>query len=227
MAVTFDAVGTLIEPREPVGQTYARIARQHGVRLNPELLEARFREAYGNAPPLCFPDLGEEAVSHLEQEWWREVVRAVFSGVPWATVDRIFADLFRFYGGGEAWRVFSDVVPTLSELERRGIRRCVVSNFDARLFRVCADLGLAPRFDAIVVSSRAGAAKPAPEIFFRALAPLRVRPEQAVHVGDSWREDVLGAQAAGMRALWIDRSQPPTSGRIHSLETVLACFDVQ
>ena len=41
----FDAAGTLIELREPVGETYARVARAHGVALSPDQLEATFRMA--------------------------------------------------------------------------------------------------------------------------------------------------------------------------------------
>ncbi|GIW56700.1 MAG: hypothetical protein KatS3mg082_3104 [Nitrospiraceae bacterium] len=56
-AVTFDAAGTLIEPRERVGETYARVARRHGIEVDPVLAEHRFFEVYRAAAPLCFPHL--------------------------------------------------------------------------------------------------------------------------------------------------------------------------
>lgn len=220
-AVTFDAAGTLIAPREPVGQTYARIARQHGIYIEPEVLEARFRASYRNAPPLCFPHTPEGELSRAEQRWWRSIVRTVFAEVPRAVADKVFLDLFLLYGKGEAWEVFPEVRATLAELGRRGVRRAIVSNFDARLFGICTDLGLSEYFDAIVPSSRAGAAKPSPRIFWHALALLSVPAERALHVGDSWEEDVLGAAAAGMCGLWIDRTQPSEGQRIHSLAEVL------
>ncbi len=224
LAVTFDAVGTLIEPREPVGQTYAWVARRHGFSVDPDLLERRFRKLYRSASPLCFPGTPETRLLDAERQWWRKIVRGVFAELPQPIVDDVFSELFHFYGTGRAWRVYSDVIPTLAELERRGVRRCIVSNFDGRLLRICAEAGLASFFDAIVISSRAGAAKPSPQIFFQALASLAVRPDEALHIGDSWLEDVLGARAAGMWALWIDRGQPPASGRIDRLQTVLDCL---
>jgi HAD superfamily hydrolase (TIGR01509 family) len=59
-------------------------------------------------------------------------------------------------------------------------------------------------FDVIVVCGENGLPlKPAPAGFLRALATLRVRPEQAVFVGDNWATDILGARAAGMFPVWL------------------------
>jgi putative hydrolase of the HAD superfamily len=49
-----------------------------------------------------------------------------------------------------------------------------------------------------------GVAKPDPQIFERALERLAVAPEQALFVGDSLKQDVYGAQAAGLRAILFD-----------------------
>ena len=55
-AVLFDAVGTLIELREPVGETYARMARPFGVALPAWRVDDAFRRILKRAPPLVFPD---------------------------------------------------------------------------------------------------------------------------------------------------------------------------
>ena len=44
-AVFVDAAGTLLRPREPVGITYSRFARQYGYHSDPVRVEARFRDA--------------------------------------------------------------------------------------------------------------------------------------------------------------------------------------
>jgi putative hydrolase of the HAD superfamily len=80
----------------------------------------------------------------------------------------------------------------------------VVSNFDSRLEGVLTGLGLADWFETVVVSSRAGAAKPSPVPFQQALAALGLSPAQAWHVGDS-PEDEAGARAAGLRCLIVRR----------------------
>ncbi|HUG13606.1 MAG TPA: HAD family hydrolase [Thermomicrobiales bacterium] len=67
-------------------------------------------------------------------------------------------------------------------------------------------------FPVIVISGEAGVWKPDPAIFRIALELLSVIPERAVYVGDSPEHDVPGAHAAGMRAVWINRTRMPWPG---------------
>lgn len=72
--------------------------------------------------------------------------------------------------------------------------------------------GLAERFEVIAVSREVGARKPDPAIFRHALDALDVPGERAVHVGDVLERDVAGAQATGMRGVWLNRTaqtRPP------------------
>ena len=54
-------------------------------------------------------------------------------------------------------------------------------------------------------------AKPSPEPFEAALSELSVRPERAVHVGNSLRSDVAGARAAGVRTVWLAEKADPST----------------
>lgn len=67
-------------------------------------------------------------------------------------------------------------------------------------------LGLRALLPVLVTPEEAGAAKPAPRIFEVALARLGVGPAEAVLVGDSWPADVVGALAAGIRPVWLNRT---------------------
>jgi putative hydrolase of the HAD superfamily len=64
--------------------------------------------------------------------------------------------------------------------------------------------------DALVVSEEAGISKPDPRIFAIALERLGCSAGDAVMVGDSWHMDVMGARAAGIRAIWFNRLGLPT-----------------
>jgi HAD superfamily hydrolase (TIGR01509 family) len=64
--------------------------------------------------------------------------------------------------------------------------------------------GLDSFVDALVVSEEAGSSKPDPAIFRLALDRLHALPGDAVMVGDSWAADVVGARAAGIRAIWFN-----------------------
>jgi putative hydrolase of the HAD superfamily len=68
-----------------------------------------------------------------------------------------------------------------------------------------AATGLDSYFPVIVPSGEAGAWKPSPLIFERALSLAGVRPEEAIHVGDNLVNDVAGAQGAGLRGVWLNR----------------------
>lgn len=206
-AVTLDVAGTLVAPREPVGRTYARVARAHGIVADETAVERAFRDAFRAAPPLAFPDAAARERTGRERAWWRDVV-AVALGVPptHPRLDAAFDALYAHFAHGYAWRVHPDVLPALEALRTRKLRTGVVSNFDGRLPGLLDELGLGQWFDAVVWSSDVGAAKPARAIFLEAVRRLGVAPAEAVHVGDDPDADVAGAERAGMRVIQLDRS---------------------
>jgi putative hydrolase of the HAD superfamily len=205
--IFFDAAGTLLEVRGGVGEVYGRVAGQYGLRAEPEQLRQNFARWFRLQPQMAFPaDTPREKLPALEKEWWRNLVRAVLADCgAFPHFDEFFGDLFERFRTAEFWRVYDDVVPTLNELKRSGVRLGVISNFDSRLFDVLRDCGLERFFDSVHISTQVGAAKPDPAIFQAALSHHAIEPHQAVHVGDSPREDVEGALAAGIEAILLDR----------------------
>jgi putative hydrolase of the HAD superfamily len=103
------------------------------------------------------------------------------------------------------FRAYRDAAPALRALRERGLRIVVVSNWDVSLHDRLAETGLAPLVDGAVASAEFGRAKPDPAIFARALQLAGAAPEEALHAGDSLREDVEGALEAGMRAVLVAR----------------------
>lgn len=96
--------------------------------------------------------------------------------------------------------LFDDVLPVLAEL-RGMLRLGVITNGNADL----EVIGLHHHFEVALSSARFGRAKPDPAIFLAACAAMGVAPAEAVYVGDDLRLDVQGAQAAGLRAVWMNR----------------------
>lgn len=64
-------------------------------------------------------------------------------------------------------------------------------------------LGIADRFETVVHAGYDAPSKPSPEPFYEALSTIGVEPAAALHVGNSLRSDVAGAQAAGVRSAWL------------------------
>lgn len=117
---------------------------------------------------------------------------------------------------------YPDALPALRWARQRGMRIVVVSNWDSALPEVLGRVGLRESLDEVVTSAVAGVAKPDPEIFARALAEAGVGAAHALHVGDSLAEDVAGARAAGIRAVWLDRSRSglPAAGDVAPISSL-------
>jgi len=103
----------------------------------------------------------------------------------------------------------------LDRLARRGLRLGLISNIDAASRPLIGRLGLSRWFPEPTLSCDAGASKPSPRIFERELGRLDASADAAVMVGDSWTSDVVGALAAGMRAIWIDRGDDAIARMLH------------
>ena len=205
--VFFDAAGTLMRPVRPVGESYALVAGSYGMSVPAAEVSARFRACFGNAPPLAFPGAKNNGLRELERDWWKALVARVFE--PYGRFewfDEYFTDLFAYFARADSWRLFPETAETLASLKRRGLKLAVISNFDSRLFGILEGLGVAPKFESILISSHAGYAKPAPEIFRLALEQSRTTPEEALHVGDSVEKDAEGARVAGIQGVLLDRN---------------------
>jgi putative hydrolase of the HAD superfamily len=201
-----DAMGTLIGLREPVGHTYARVAAAHGLSLNPQRIEQGFRQAYSQAPPLAFPGLAGAELRQAELTWWCGRIEHSLAAAGAAAMPAALGEaLFNHYADAAAWQVYADVVEQLPRWCQRGLKLAVVSNFDSRLPGLLEQLGLSRWLAAVVVSSSAGAAKPAAAPFRIALEQLQLEAGQVWHVGDS-AEDVAGAAAAGLACIRVRRS---------------------
>ncbi len=207
--VFFDAAGTLFETRQPVGELYAQVARGFGANVSGREVSAAFRHSFGNAPGLAFgPGHSPAELRRLEREWWRARVAETFAGLhQFDDFDAYFTALFEFFGDASNWVVYDDVVPALEQLRGAGLRLSVISNFDARLYHLLEGLGLQRYFESVTISSEAGYAKPAPELFKFALARTGTSADQALHVGDAPHLDVAGANAAGIEAVLIRRPE--------------------
>ncbi|OHV08373.1 HAD family hydrolase [Kushneria phosphatilytica] len=94
-----------------------------------------------------------------------------------------------------------EVPDMLTEFRQRGLKMAAITNGNADIRR----LGLAEHFDLIIPAGEWLAPKPDARCFLAALAHLGIgAPRQAMHVGDSWRDDVLPAHHLGMPVAWID-----------------------
>jgi putative hydrolase of the HAD superfamily len=92
----------------------------------------------------------------------------------------------------------------LQLVRRAGVGAAVISNSNGSVRSILDALGLGRHLDFVLDSSEVGVEKPDVRIFQLALERARVRPTEAVYVGDLYSIDVIGARAAGMGAVLLD-----------------------
>lgn len=80
---------------------------------------------------------------------------------------------------------------------------------------ILSDHGILHYFDALVFSDEVKLVKPNPDLFRACLTILDSAPQETIHVGDSFKSDIVGAIDAGMRTIWVKtREQDQRQGYV-------------
>jgi putative hydrolase of the HAD superfamily len=196
-AVLFDAAETLFTTRGSVGEIYAAIARQYGSTAAPDLIQAAFRRHFRGSGPLSIQD---------EKMFWKDVVYRVFNEVGMVKDFDAFFDLvYEKFRGAQGWMLFPETLDTLKQLKSLELKLGIISNFDSRIYPVLESLDIRDFFDAVIISSEVGYAKPSRQIFAAAVQALAVPAEEILMVGDSLDDDVDAAARCGLKAILVDR----------------------
>ena len=202
-AVLLDALGTLVSLEAPAGALRAELGRRFEISIS----ESEAQTAMSAEMAYYRTHLDEGRDAPTLEALRRRCARIVRDELPEAS-GALGVDLGRLTEALLASLHFSaypDAVPALRRLRAVGSRLVVVSNWDVSLPDVLERVGLASLLDGVVTSAGVGARKPARAIFEEALRVAGVARAQALHVGDGLEEDVEGALAAGIEAVYLAR----------------------
>jgi putative hydrolase of the HAD superfamily len=121
---------------------------------------------------------------------------------------------------GTLWtHVERGTLETLAQLKDRGFTLGVVSNADGRVESFLELVGMTPYLDFVVDSGNVGVEKPNPRIFEIALERADAKPSEAVHVGDVYEVDVVGARAAGIEPIMIVSNGGPAPSDVRVIRS--------
>jgi putative hydrolase of the HAD superfamily len=197
-AVLFDVDFTLFRPGPELGpEGYRRVGERHGLDLDPG--------RYDGARAAAIATLqAERDLVHDEEVWiaFTEEIVLGMGGDP-SGARACATDLVGRWERHENFSLYEDSLPVLEELRRHGLKIGLVSNGQRDLDEFAVHHAL--DVDAVVGSKAHGRKKPHPSIFVAALEALGVAPEEAAMVGDSLEDDIEGARALGIRAIFLDR----------------------
>lgn len=205
-AVFFDFYNTLVQFWPPLDQIQQAACREFGLNVSEEGIKRGYAVAdiYFNREnerkPLALRSEEDrlEFFAHYEQ--------MILSNAGLSVSLDLASRVWQMAGSvPKDFMPFDDSIPALAKLHAAGYRLGVISNLRRDMAQLSHRLGMGPYLDYFVNSEEAGAEKPNAAIFLAALEQATVHPEQAVHVGDQHRSDVLGARAAGIHPVLIDR----------------------
>jgi putative hydrolase of the HAD superfamily len=200
--VVFDVVGTLIEPSPSVAVAYQRAASRHGLTVDTDVIQQRFKAAWRRQEMVDAAAVPAFATSRgREAERWRAIVDDVFSGS--AASAAIFADLWGHFGLVEAWQPLAHGSDLVRRALDAGVTVALASNFDERLLAIAERLEPLSWVPHVFASSEIGWRKPAPEFFRWVERRLGCGPDEVLLVGDDPELDVAAARRAGWRSLGI------------------------
>src|SRR5579883_775854 len=105
----------------------------------------------------------------------------------------------------ESFEVRAEVIQALSWAKSK-YRTAMISNFGyaPALYESLDRFGIRDAFELVVVSAEVGWCKPHRFIFDHALEKLKIRPSEALFLGDQLYIDVYGALNAGMDVVWVE-----------------------
>lgn len=198
-AVIFDLDDTLYD--------YKSLDREAGRRVQDlvcktlNIDEVKYQEAYMRGRRETKEQLGNTGASHNRILYFQKTLEHLdCKPLP------LSLQMYETYWGTflTEMKLYPGVRNVLDRLHERGILVGVCTDLTAHIqHRKLEALGLSQDIDCLVTSEEAGQEKPAVEIFSLCLKKLGKDPAAVCLVGDSREKDVMGALAAGMRAVWF------------------------
>jgi 2-haloalkanoic acid dehalogenase type II len=201
-AVVFDLVETLVTDNAEVkgkdlDEELSRILRQAGHKVY-------YQEVKAARHMVFFIDYPRGRGDTPQQLYVKVLERLEIPSDP-----KLLDKLVRKATELERVRLYEDVAPTINALKSRGIKTAVLTTVPSWLFtRVLEDNNV--KIDFICTAKEAKAVKPNPQIYRTVLERLRVKPHEALMVGDTPEIDIIPPKELGMKTALLCRTQKKT-----------------
>ena len=205
-AVFFDLYQTLVRYEPPREEIEAKVLKDFGIDVSPAALARPIIVA----DEFIYNEIARRALSQRSKEekiaLYAQYQEVVLREAGIKCSQKVILSLL---GAMQQSRMdlvlFDDVASVLADLKEKGLILGLISNIEQDMTETLTGLGLSTWLAIVVTSQDTGFNKPKPEIFREALRRAKVKPSEAIYIGDQYQVDVIGARGAGMKAILLDR----------------------
>ncbi|MBL8060266.1 MAG: HAD-IA family hydrolase [Chthonomonas sp.] len=205
--VSFDAAGTLLVNRYHPGKFARDCANSCGIAVtDPE--EAAYVRIFKDRLA-AFWTANQTRSEAALRDYWLDLTRDWLAEIGEDTncAKAICAEGERQLLESDSWfEPYDDVEPAINLLVSLDLPVFVLSNWDLSLHRILRAKIPNHSFALTIASLEEGYEKPDPRIFHVLCARANLAPDEIIHIGDSWGDDVEGALCAGIHAGFVDRT---------------------
>ena len=208
-AIFFDWFNTLAHYYPPREELESQALKELGFDVSPKALSPGIylgdKHLYEENARLPIRQRNREEQTKLYTRFHRIILKEADITAADDVVSKL---LFRMFELNDTMKfiLFDDVSGTLKDLKGKNLKLGLLTNLQTEVDSMCRELGIAAYLDFTVTSAEVGADKPQPPIFLKALELAHVKAAEAIHVGDQYQNDVLGARGVGISPILLDRA---------------------
>jgi HAD superfamily hydrolase (TIGR01549 family) len=233
--VFLDVGFTLLAPHPSVAEIAISVCASLGYDADREGLTRALPEAEARLRAMAAADTAlwsdERAIRRLWTAYFSILLRSALPVDQEQERQRLVKMVAAAFEHASSYRLYADVIPALTRLRAHGLQLGVISDWGVGLGLILRHHDLIAYFDFAVISAVVRHSKPDPVLFQTALKRANAIPDYAIHVGDAYLLDVLGARAAGITPVLLDRERRYDAARldcpvIYDLYGLLALLEI-
>jgi HAD superfamily hydrolase (TIGR01549 family) len=235
--IFFDVGFTLLYSSPSDLEICWHVCKRMGLHLHRAELEARLSEAEAFLIHSMRSDphiwASESAIRDFWIKYYTQLLRPLAGAYDEKSLRELAHAITREYDLHTSWQMYPDVLPTLQALHASGRYTLgAISDWSPALGSIFQRLKLNTYFDCLLISSVHRHSKPASALYEAALERVNAIADYALHIGDSYPLDVLGARSAGITPVLLDRKRRVKQEQvdcllIHSLSELLPLLEVE
>ena len=219
--IFFDVGNTLFYASPSRNEIWLEFLATKGFQVQPSILEQALNKADAFYEARLYDYIGQMG------KLWARYDSIIFSRLGITDKDgSLVSEVNKWWDQPKWYRLYPETREALEAVKKRGYELGIISNNNDDFLKQLKWLGLSEYFDSITYSQEARANKPEPAIFQLALKRAGCSPYEAVHVGDKYESDVLGARKMGITPILVDRDDRHSDAdclRVRDLREVEAC----